>query len=82
MLQGITVDLTGAGEEEPGIDPLRQSEHVESPNHIGLVPSQRLRLYTVQHRPFSKNNTGTNDDNERTKVRLRFHVSPMFPFGC
>lgn len=44
VLEGITIDLAGAGEEEPGADPLRQSEHVQSPNHIGLVPSQRLRL--------------------------------------
>lgn len=44
VLEGITIDLAGAGEEEPGIDPLRQSEHVQSPDHIGLVPSQRLRL--------------------------------------
>jgi len=44
VLEGITIDLAGAGEEEPGVDPLCQSKHVQSPNHIGLVPSQRLRL--------------------------------------
>lgn len=44
VLEGITVDLTGAGEEEPGADPLRQSKHVECANHIGLVPSRRSRI--------------------------------------
>ena len=44
MLEGITIDLTGTGEEELGVDPLCQSEHVQSANHIGLVLSQRLRL--------------------------------------
>ena len=44
VLEGITIDLAGAGEEELGADPLRQPKHVQSPNHIGLVPSQRLRL--------------------------------------
>lgn len=44
VLEGITVDLTGAGEEEPGSDPLRQSKHVQCTNHIGLVPSQRSRI--------------------------------------
>jgi hypothetical protein len=47
VLEGITIDLAGAGEEEPGVDPLCQSEHVQSPNHIGLVPSQMLRLTQI-----------------------------------
>jgi hypothetical protein len=44
VLEGITIDLTGAGEEEPGSDPLCQSKHVECTNHIGLVPAQRSRI--------------------------------------
>ncbi|RRT69393.1 hypothetical protein B296_00009710 [Ensete ventricosum] len=40
VLQGITIDLTGTGEEKSGSYSLGQAEHVESSHHVGLVHRQ------------------------------------------
>ena len=33
---GVPVDLRGRGQEDPGLDPLGQAEHVDRPHDVGL----------------------------------------------
>lgn len=40
VLQGVAVDLAGAGQQEARTDSLGQAEHVEGAYHIGLVKSE------------------------------------------
>lgn len=40
MFQRISVDLAGTREQEPGSHTLREAQHVEGTDHIGLVQQE------------------------------------------